>query len=108
MKIGNVRIDTKKLEEHLRKYDWKDLEYALEEVQLGINLLTWYFMGKKDFAQAGYCTILYTDFVKIARELRRLMEEEELLTIEDYDEVQKRREREGKELDDVIIVGGDE
>jgi len=79
------RINTEKLKEVLEKYDWKELERGMRKVQTGINALTSHFLVKGDNRKAKLCTFLYMEAVRVFRTIRELIDEEKLLTDEDYE-----------------------
>jgi len=97
-----LKIDVEKMKQLLDKYDWKDAEKCMSELQFAINLFTYKQLieGKRDTAQQGIS--LYTLAVTVFREFRTLLENDGLLCEEDYEKAEEELRKEGKSIDGII------
>ena len=86
-------VDERKLDEALEKYVFRRLEKGLREVQMGLNMLAYYFLKKKKYGKAYVATQLYMDFIRIARVVRTVLEEEGLITEEDIERLEDEEEK---------------
>jgi len=97
-----LKIDIEKVREIIDRYNWRDAEKCMSELQFAINLFTikQILEGKLDRAMKS--TMVYGMAVNAFRVFRVLLEGDGLLIKEDYEKVEEELEKEGKSLDEAI------
>ncbi len=97
-----LKIDIEKVREIIDRYNWRDAEKCMSELQFAINLFTIKQILEGKLVRATRSAMTYDVAVNVFRTFRTLLEEDGLLKIEDYEKAEEELEKEGKSLDEAI------